>query len=97
MSVYTTEIASDVIASDNPIHQRLLKAYYLSLEYISGDVLEVGVGEGRGVELLAPKASSFVGIDKIELVIQKLKDQFPGKDFRQITLVYNALVFSCDH
>jgi len=86
MSVYTTEIASDVIASDNPIHQRLLKAYYLSLDYISGDVLEVGVGEGRGIELLETKADTIVGIDKIPQVIEKLNAQFPGKDFRQMII-----------
>ena len=86
MSVYTTEIASDVIASDNPIHQRLLKAYYLSLDYISGKVLEVGVGEGRGVELLAPKADSFVGIDKIDQVIRNLQSKYPENDFRKIVI-----------
>lgn len=86
MSVYTTEIASEVIASDNPIHQRLLKAYYLSLEYISGDILEVGCGEGRGVELLAPKADSFTGIDKIAPVIDHLKAKFPGNNFKQLVI-----------
>jgi len=86
MSVYTTEIASDVIASDNPIHQRLLKAYYLSLEYISGDVLEVGCGEGRGVELMLPKAKSFAGIDKIQEVVDNLSNKFPDGDFRQMTI-----------
>ena len=86
MSVYTTEIASDVIASDNPIHQRLLKAYYLSQEYISGKVLEVGCGEGRGVELLAPNADEFVGIDKIPLVIAKLQSKYPDADFRQMVI-----------
>lgn len=86
MSVYTTEIASDVIASDNPIHQRLLKAYYLSLEYISGNVLEVGCGEGRGVELLAHKADSFTGIDKITQVIENLKSKHPDHDFRQLVI-----------
>ncbi len=86
MSVYTTEIASEVIASDNPIHQRLLKAYYLSLEYISGDILEVGCGEGRGVELLAPKADSFTGIDKIAPVIDNLKAKFPGNNFKQLVI-----------
>ena len=86
MSVYTTEIASDVIASDNPIHQRLLKAYYLSLEYISGDVLEVGCGEGRGVELVAPKAKTFTGIDKIPQVIDNLRSSYPDGDFRQVVI-----------
>ena len=86
MSVYTTEIASDIIASDNPIHQRLLKAYYLSQEYISGNVLEVGCGEGRGVELIAPIADSFTGIDKISQVIENLKSKYSDGDFRQIVI-----------
>jgi 2-polyprenyl-3-methyl-5-hydroxy-6-metoxy-1,4-benzoquinol methylase len=86
MSVYTTEIASDVIASDNPIHQRLLKAYYLSMGYISGDVLEVGCGEGRGVELIAPLAKSFTGIDKIDHVIDKLSKKQPEATFRQMII-----------
>lgn len=86
MSIYTTEIASDVIASDNPIHQRLLKAYYLSLEHISGNVLEVGCGEGRGVELLAPKADTFMGIDKIQPIIDNLKSKHPGHTFRQVVI-----------
>jgi len=86
MSVYTTEIASDIIPSDNPIHQRLLKAYYLSLDYISGDVLEVGCGEGRGVELILPKARSFTGIDKIHDVVDTLKARFPEGDFRQMII-----------
>jgi SAM-dependent methyltransferase len=84
MSVFTTEIASDVIASDNPIHQRLLKAYYLSLDYISGDVLEVGCGEGRGVELVAPAAKTFTGIDKIQGVIEMLEQKFPKGKFKQM-------------
>lgn len=86
MSVYTTEIASEVIASDNPIHQRLLKAYYLSLDHISGKVLEVGCGEGRGIELLAPKASSYSGIDKILAVIEKLQSKYSEGHFRQMII-----------
>jgi ubiquinone/menaquinone biosynthesis C-methylase UbiE len=86
MSVYTTEIASNTITSDNPIHQRLLKAYYLSLEHISGNVLEVGCGEGRGVELIVSRAESFTGIDKIPEVIKNLKSKFPDRDFRQVVI-----------
>lgn len=86
MSVYTTEIASDVITSDNPIHQRLRKAYYLSQEYISGNVLEIGCGEGRGVELIAPKAESFTGVDKIAQVIENLKRKHPEGDFIQMVI-----------
>jgi len=83
MSIYTTEIASESISSDNPIHQRLLKAYFLAKPYVKGSLLEVGCGEGRGVELLAPKADNYCAIDKIESVIEGLSKQFPQSVFRQ--------------
>jgi ubiquinone/menaquinone biosynthesis C-methylase UbiE len=81
MSVYTTEIASDKISSDNPLHQRLLKAYYLAQPFVKGDLLEVGCGEGRGVELLAPKCNSYVAIDKIGEVINELQEKHPEVNF----------------
>ena len=81
MSVYTTEIASDKIASDNPIHQRLLKAYYLAEEYIKGDLLEIGCGEGRGIELLKRHCESFTAIDKIKPVLDELATRFPEVTF----------------
>lgn len=81
MSVYTTEIASDKIPSDNVIHQRLLSAYHHAKPYIKGDLLELGCGEGRGVELLAPLADSYIGIDKIEGVINGLQERFPSYEF----------------
>lgn len=83
MGVYTTEIASDKIASDNPIHQRLLKAYYLAIEHIKGDVLEIGCGEGRGIDLLAPKSKSYTAIDKIQAVIDDLSTKYPEITFIQ--------------
>ncbi len=83
MATYTTEIASDSIPSDNPIHQRLLKAYYLAKPYIKGDLLELGCGEGRGVQLLEPLANSYMALDKIQEVIDSLKAQHPTLDFRQ--------------
>lgn len=82
MSVYTTEITSDKIPSDNPIHQRLLSAYYHAKEYIKGDLLELGCGEGRGVELLAPLASSYIGIDKIKPIVDELKAKYPEYQFQ---------------
>ena len=83
MATYTTEIASDKLVSDNPIHQRLLKAYYLAMPYVKGDLLELGCGEGRGVELLSPLAESYLALDKIQEVIDSLKQQYPKVDFRQ--------------
>lgn len=79
--VFTTEITSDRIPSDNPLHQRLLKAYVAVEEYIHGDVLEVGCGEGRGVELLIGRAKSYTALDKIKEVIDQLKQKFPTGKF----------------
>lgn len=83
MSVYTTEIASDKIASDNPIHQRLLKAYYLAEDFVKGDLLEIGCGEGRGIALLKDKSSSYTAIDKIASVLGALKEKYNDVTFIQ--------------
>ncbi len=86
MATYTTEIASDKLISDNPIHQRLLKAYIAAKPWIAGDLLEVGCGEGRGVEELLPLAKSYIGLDKIGEVISMLQAKFTGVDFRQAVI-----------
>lgn len=83
MSVYTTEIASDKISSDNPIHQRLFQAYHIAKDKVNGDLLEVGCGEGRGVELLKPICNSFTGIDKIQSVIDDLSAKHKDAKFIQ--------------
>ncbi len=80
-SVYTTEIASDSVLSDNPIHQRLLKAYVLASVLVKGDLLEVGCGEGRGIDWLLPKVTSFSAIDKIAPVVDELKKKYPTATF----------------
>ncbi|HMJ71696.1 MAG TPA: class I SAM-dependent methyltransferase [Cyclobacteriaceae bacterium] len=79
--VFTTEITSEEIPSDNPIHQRLLKAYVVAADYIKGDVLEVGCGEGRGIDLVLPRAKSYSAIDKIADVIDQLKTRYPTGTF----------------
>ncbi|MFZ1808163.1 MAG: class I SAM-dependent methyltransferase [Cyclobacteriaceae bacterium] len=79
--VFTTEITSDQLPSDNPLHQRLLKAYVAVEDYIIGDVFEVGCGEGRGIELVMKKAKSYTAIDKIEEIIDKLKIKYPNGNF----------------
>jgi 2-polyprenyl-3-methyl-5-hydroxy-6-metoxy-1,4-benzoquinol methylase len=76
--IYTTEITSDQITSDNPIHQRLFKAYVVAQDFVNGDVLEVGCGEGRGIALLTPRAKSFTAVDKIEAVISDLQKKHPS-------------------
>lgn len=79
--IFTTEITSEQITSDNPIHQRLFKAYVVAKEYIHGDVLEVGCGEGRGINVLMEAAKHFTAVDKIEPVIKKLQQKYPAGRF----------------
>ena len=79
--IYTTEITSEEITSDNPIHQRLFKAYVVARDYVKGNTLEVGCGEGRGVSTLMELASSFTAVDKIENVITDLKQKYPDGKF----------------
>jgi len=86
MGTYTTEITSDSLVSDNPIHQRLIKAYYLAQPFMEGDLLEVGCGEGRGIHLLEPSCNSYHAVDKIGAVLEQLRPKFPGVTFQQMTL-----------
>jgi SAM-dependent methyltransferase len=79
--IYTTEIASSQLASDNPLHQRLLKPYLAAAHWIKGDLLEVGCGEGRGIEHLAPHVSTYSAIDKIESAIDDLRARYPTGNF----------------
>lgn len=79
--IFTTEITSDNLTSDNPIHQRLFKAYVAVEPFIKGDVLEVGCGEGRGIDLMLPKAATFTAVDKIEEALVKLRSKFPSAKF----------------
>lgn len=76
-AVYTTEITSESIPSDNPVHQRLLKAYVLAPQFVSGKLLEVGCGEGRGINWLLPAITHYSAIDKIAPVIEELKKKYP--------------------
>lgn len=81
MSLFTTEITSDKIASDNPLHHRLLSAYVFSQKYIKGDVLELGCGEGRGIDIILRKSKSFTAIDKIKDVVEKLSLKYKDNVF----------------
>ena len=81
MAIFTTEITSDKITSDNPLHQRLFRAYVDALPLIHGDVLELGCGEGRGIDLIEKKAKSFTAIDKIDEVIKVLKHKYNSHKF----------------
>jgi len=81
MSLFTTEITSDKLSSDNPLHHRLLSAYKYAEKYISGDVLELGCGEGRGIDIIMKKSKSYTAIDKISVMTEKLSQKYPNGKF----------------
>jgi len=86
MATYTTEITSDKLVSDNPIHQRLLKAYMEAVPHVKGDLLEIGCGEGRGVELMLNQVKTYHAVDKNEDIIQKLQQNHPDGQFTQMVI-----------
>ncbi len=77
----TTEITSAEIASDNPVHQRLLFPYVEAAQMVHGNVLEIGCGWGRGLELLTQAADHYTGIDKNEDLIGSLQREYPQSTF----------------
>lgn len=77
----TTEITSAEIASDNPVHQRLLFPYVEAANMVSGKVLEIGCGWGRGLELLTKAADHYTGIDKNTELITALQTAYPAATF----------------
>jgi SAM-dependent methyltransferase len=62
--IQTAERSSSLSASENPIFQRHLIAYQEAAKRVSGALLEVGCGEGYGINLLAPVCEKYLGIDK---------------------------------
>lgn len=71
----TAERVSFRDPSDNVIYQRHLVAYNEAKKHINGHVLEVGCGEGYGIEMLAPLANQFTAIDKYETDLSFIKSQ----------------------
>ena len=77
----TTEITSAEIASDNPVHQRLLFPYVEAAGIVSGNVLEIGCGWGRGLDLLTKAADHYTGIDKNDELINALSAEYRNATF----------------
>ncbi|WP_375444656.1 class I SAM-dependent methyltransferase [uncultured Fibrella sp.] len=82
----TTEITSADIASDNPVHQRLLFPYTEAARIVSGNVLEIGCGWGRGLHLLTEAADQYTGIDKNAELINELGKAYPKSTFIQANI-----------
>ena len=64
VKIQTAERVSQTDVSDNYVYQRSLLAYHYASKIVSGDVLEIGTGNGYGVKLISPEAKCFITIDK---------------------------------
>lgn len=60
----TAERVSHTDLSDNYVFQRSQLAYYEAKKLVSGDILEIGSGQGYGINIIASKANRYVAIDK---------------------------------
>ena len=77
----TTEITSHQITSDNPVHQRLFFAYVEAGKKVSGNLLEIGCGVGRGLAILSESSADYTAIDKNKALLDTLREQNPKLHF----------------
>ena len=64
MSKIATAERVSLEKSDNLVFQRSLLAYHRAAEIVKGNVLEIGTGMGYGVEIIAPKSTRYITVDK---------------------------------
>lgn len=62
----TAERSSGHDPSEQVIYNRCLYAYKAASEYLNGSIIELGSGEGYGIQLLAPLAKRYLAVDKFD-------------------------------
>jgi ubiquinone/menaquinone biosynthesis C-methylase UbiE len=77
----TSEITSYEIPSDNVLNNRLFFAYLEASKYVKGNLLEVGCGTGKGIEVFAPFCKSYTAIDKNTALLAHLSSKYPQYKF----------------
>ena len=53
----------------------------MAKNYIYGDVLELGCGEGRGIDVIIKNSKTFTAIDKIKDAVDVLSAKYPKHNF----------------
>lgn len=76
----TAERSSGHDPSESVIYNRCLFAYVAAEQIVNGDIIELGSGEGYGIDLLAPKASRYLAVDKFD----SNTGNHPQVEFRKI-------------
>jgi len=62
----TAERSSGHDPSEHVIYNRCLYAYVAASEIVNGNIIELGSGEGYGIQLLAPLAKRYLAVDKFD-------------------------------
>lgn len=62
----TAERSSGHDPSEQVIYNRCLYAYQVATEHVNGNIIELGSGEGYGIQLLAPLAQHYLAVDKFD-------------------------------
>lgn len=79
----TAERVSHEDMSDNYVFQRSLLAYLEAAKIVSGNVLEIGAGEGYGIKHIAPKADHYLTLDKHPVHIDP---EYTNVSFKQMNI-----------
>jgi SAM-dependent methyltransferase len=62
----TAERSTGKDPSEQVIYNRCLFAYEAASGIVKGDIIELGSGEGYGIQLLAPLAGQYLAVDKFD-------------------------------
>jgi len=77
MKLFSTEITHSTIESDNPLYQRTRKSYELIKDKVIGKVLEVGCGEGYGIDIYYNNSITLTVVDKSKTTTSTIKKKHP--------------------
>jgi len=84
LHMQTAERSSGHDPSEQVIYNRCLFAYKAASQRINGNVIELGSGEGYGIQMLAPLSKHYLAVDKFGSEI----GDHSNVEFRQIVLPY---------
>jgi SAM-dependent methyltransferase len=62
----TAERSTGQDPSEQVIYNRCLYAYQAAAQIVGGNIIELGSGEGYGIQLLAPLAKHYLAVDKFD-------------------------------
>ena len=79
----TAERSSNLDPSENVVFQRHLIAYKEAVKLVGGTTLEIGCGEGYGINELAPKCERYIALDKFNTYISKKDKSLNNIEFIQ--------------